>query len=126
MGAFVRHLTLLALPDMTLMRLAQIWPDLAHIAPRIRTEIESQARYSGYLARQTADIIRFRREENLSLPQDLDYAQLDSLPMEAREKLAAIRPVSLGQAARIDGITPAALAALLVHVKSAQKTPKRT
>ena len=117
---------LLALPDMTLMRLAQIWPDLAHIAPRIRTEIESQARYSGYLARQTADIIRFRREENLALPQDLDYAQLDSLPMEAREKLAAIRPVSLGQAARIDGITPAALAALLVHVKSAQKTPKRT
>ncbi len=115
---------LLALPEMTLLRLAQIWPDLASFAPRIRTEIESQARYRGYLARQSADIIRFRREENLGLPQDIDYAALESLPIEAREKLALIRPVSLGQAARIEGITPAALAVLLVHVKSTQKSLK--
>jgi tRNA uridine 5-carboxymethylaminomethyl modification enzyme len=111
-------LELLTLPNMDWAMLCSIWEAFKSLAPRVREAIEVEALYQGYLERQERDIIRFRREENLALPESLDYDTLLSLPMEARQKLSAIRPVSLGQAARIEGITPAALAALLLYVKS--------
>jgi tRNA uridine 5-carboxymethylaminomethyl modification enzyme len=79
--------------------------------------VEIDAAYSGYLDRQAADAEAFRRDEALRLPTDLDYAGVGGLSNEIREKLASIRPLTLGQAARIEGMTPGALTALLAHAR---------
>ena len=83
----------------------------------MREQIEIDAAYAGYLDRQAADVEAFRRDEALSLPADLDYAGIGGLSNEVRSKLAAVRPLTLGQAARIEGVTPGALTALLAHVR---------
>jgi tRNA uridine 5-carboxymethylaminomethyl modification enzyme len=108
---------LLAHPGIDLARLAAIWPELGAIRPGIAEQIEIDARYSWYLERQARDIAAFRRDEALLLPADLDYAAVGSLSAEIRGKLAAARPATLGAASRISGVTPAALVALLQHVK---------
>ncbi len=108
---------LLAYPEITLTRLAAIWPALAGIAPEIAEQLEIDARYAGYIERQSADILAFRRDEALRLPEDLDYAAIGSLSSEIRFKLSATRPATLGAAARISGVTPAALVALLKYVR---------
>jgi tRNA uridine 5-carboxymethylaminomethyl modification enzyme len=108
---------LLAHPGIDLARLVQVWPELAAIAPAIAEQLEIDARYAGYLERQERDIAAFRRDEALLLPHDLDYASVGGLSREICDKLAATRPATLGAAARISGVTPAALVALLKHVK---------
>jgi tRNA uridine 5-carboxymethylaminomethyl modification enzyme len=108
---------LLAHPDVDVARLAAIWPQLAAISPIIAEQLEIDARYSGYLDRQARDIAAFRRDEALALPEALDYAAIGGLSTEIRGKLTATRPATLGAAARISGVTPAALVALLQYVK---------
>jgi tRNA uridine 5-carboxymethylaminomethyl modification enzyme len=108
---------LLAHRDIDVARLAAIWPQLAQIEPEIAEQLEIDARYAGYLARQGRDIAAFRRDEALLLPAALDYAAVGGLSAEIRGKLALVRPATLGAAARISGVTPAALVALLQHVK---------
>ncbi len=108
---------LLAYPEASVARLAAIWPVLGTMAPDIAQQMEIDARYAGYLARQEADIRAFRRDEALALPRDLDFGRIGGLSAELREKLTAARPATLGAAARIPGITPAALTALLRHVR---------
>src|SRR5262249_49155123 len=108
---------LLAYPEIDTKRLAKIWPELAALTPDIAEQLEINARYAGYLDRQERDIASFRRDEELLLPSDLDYAAVGSLSHEIRDKLATARPATLGAAARISGVTPAALVALLKHVK---------
>jgi tRNA uridine 5-carboxymethylaminomethyl modification enzyme len=108
---------LLRLPEIDLPRLAAIWPDLAGFSPVVAEQIEIDARYAGYLDRQEADIRALRRDDALMLPADLDYASVGSLSTEIRLTLTKSRPATLGAAARIPGVTPAALAALLRHVK---------
>jgi tRNA uridine 5-carboxymethylaminomethyl modification enzyme len=108
---------LLANPTLDLTRLSAVWPELAGISAVIAEQIEIDGRYSGYLARQQAEIEAFRRDEALVLPRHLDYAAIGSLSHEIRAKLAASQPPTLGAAARISGVTPAALAALLRYVK---------
>ena len=108
---------LLAFPGVDLGRLAAIWPELGEIRPEIAEQVESDALYAGYLERQRRDIAAYRRDEALELPADLDYRAVGSLSSEIREKLARARPATLGAAARISGVTPAALTALLRHVK---------
>ncbi|WP_334160748.1 tRNA uridine-5-carboxymethylaminomethyl(34) synthesis enzyme MnmG [Phenylobacterium sp.] len=108
---------LLAYPDISFQKLAAIWPQIGGWAPEIREQIEIDASYAGYLDRQAADAAAFRRDEDLRLPADLDYAAVGGLSNEVREKLAAVRPLTLGQAARIEGVTPGALTALLAHVR---------
>ena len=108
---------LLANPTLDLARLSPIWPELGGLPTAVAEQIEIDARYAGYLARQQAEIDAFRRDEALVLPRDLDYAAIGSLSNEIRTKLAAARPETLGAAARISGVTPAALAALLRFVK---------
>jgi tRNA uridine 5-carboxymethylaminomethyl modification enzyme len=110
---------LLAYPGIDLARLAQLWHELGTLSPEIAEQLEIDARYAGYLERQERDIASFRRDEALLLPGDLDYAAVGSLSREIREKLARARPATLGAAARISGVTPAALVALLQHVKRA-------
>jgi tRNA uridine 5-carboxymethylaminomethyl modification enzyme len=108
---------LLAHPGIDLARLAAIWPELAAIRADIAEQIEIDGRYAGYLERQADEIEAFRRDENLKLPRDLDYASVGSLSTEIRGKLSAIRPETLGAASRVSGVTPAALVALLRHVR---------
>ena len=108
---------LLAYPGIDLTRLAAIWPELAAFPSEIAEQVEIDARYAGYLERQERDIAAFRRDEALLLPDGLDYTAIGSLSREIRDKLTAARPTTLGAAARISGVTPAALVALLKHVR---------
>jgi tRNA uridine 5-carboxymethylaminomethyl modification enzyme len=108
---------LLAYPDITIARLAAIWPELGAIPPAIAEQLEIDGRYAGYLDRQAQEIAAFRRDESLKLPRDLDYDAIGSLSAEIRLKLNAYRPETLGAAARVSGVTPAALVALLRHVR---------
>lgn len=110
-------LQLLAHPGVTLERLAPLWPEVGQWSPQVVEQIEIDAAYAGYLDRQAADVEDFRREEQLLLPADLDYAAVGGLSNECKEKLAAARPATLGQAGRIEGVTPGALTALLAHVR---------
>ena len=110
-------LQLLAYPDIGFDDLAVHWPELADWPAFAREQIEIDAGYAGYLDRQAADVAAFRRDEHLLLPPELDYASVGGLSNEAREKLARVRPQTLGQAARIEGVTPGALTALLAHVR---------
>jgi len=110
---------LLAHPEVSFDRLTDLWPALRAIAPAIVQQLEIEAGYTGYLDRQQADIRAFQRDESLALSAELDYAAIGGLSNEVREKLANTRPVSLGAASRISGVTPAALTALLRHVRRA-------
>ncbi|MEA1649628.1 tRNA uridine-5-carboxymethylaminomethyl(34) synthesis enzyme MnmG [Nitrospirillum sp. BR 11164] len=113
---------LLRYPDIDLARLGVLWPELNGFSPEIAEQVEIDGRYAGYLDRQEADIRAFRRDEALALPADLDVDAIASLSAEIRTKLRQVRPATLGAAARIPGMTPAALTALLRHVK---KRPAR-
>ncbi len=112
-------LQLLAYPDIGFDRLAQVWPQLRAWSAGVREQVEADALYAGYLDRQRADADSLQRDEALRLPADLAYHAIGGLSGEAREKLARVRPATLGQAARIEGVTPGALTALLSHVRRA-------
>ncbi len=116
-GVVRNSLELLANPDVDWARLIALWPEMAGIAPDIAEQLTIDALYEGYLSRQRADIAAFRRDEALELPASIDYAAIGSLSNEVRQKLSAHRPANLGQAARISGVTPAALVALLKYVR---------
>lgn len=108
---------LLAYPHIDMVRLAALWPELARIEAPIAAQMEIEALYRGYLARQQADIDAFRRDEALALAADLDVDAVGGLSRELRDKLRLARPATLGAAGRIPGMTPAALVALLRHVR---------
>ena len=110
-------LDLIAHPQIGLERLEPHFPQLTALSGRARDMLEIEAVYSGYLDRQQADIVAFRRDEELRLASDLDYGAIGGLSAEAKEKLARVRPATLGQAARIEGMTPGAVTALLAHVR---------
>ena len=114
---------LLAYPGIDLDRLAALWPELGGLRADVAEQLEIEARYAGYLDRQEADIRAFRRDEALSLPAGLDYGGIGGLSAEARDKLSAARPATLGAASRIAGVTPAALVALLRYVRRATPGP---
>jgi len=116
-GARRTVLDLLAYPDIGVDRLRPIWPELDRFANDVLEQLEIDALYAGYLDRQKADIAAFRRDEDLELPDDLDYGAIRGLSNEARAKLEAARPGTLGRASRIEGVTPAAVMLLLAHVK---------
>lgn len=115
-------LDLFAYQTVTWDTLGTLWPELRDMPPAIAEQLEIEGRYAGYLNRQTTDIAAYRKDEGLSLPDDLDYATVGSLSAEIRLKLANARPATLGAAARIPGMTPAALTALLGHVKKMRKS----
>lgn len=108
---------LLRYPNIAFADLVQIWPELAGIKPEIAEQIEIDALYAGYLDRQQVDIESFRKDENLSLPKDMDYRAIGSLSNEICQKLEAVRPETLGAASRIAGITPSAIVSLLKYTK---------
>jgi tRNA uridine 5-carboxymethylaminomethyl modification enzyme len=98
-------------------KLCRVWPDLSDLREDIKEQIEYDALYAGYLERHEADIRAYKKDENLIIPEYLDYASVGSLSNEVRQKLEKVRPSTLGAASRIPGVTPAALVALLRYVK---------
>ncbi len=98
-------------------KIREIWPEIKYVSREIDEQIEIKAHYKGYLKKQNADILAFKRDENLKIPENLDYDQFSGLSNEVKSKFKQIKPKTLGQALRIDGITPAAVYILLSHVK---------
>ncbi len=115
---------LLSHPNIGMEQLVRIWPRFGELEHKIAEQLEIDAKYEVYLSRQAADIAAYRRDEGLQLPETLDYAQLRGLSNEVRQKLEALRPRSIGQAGRIDGITPAALTLLAAHLKRRQRSSR--
>jgi tRNA uridine 5-carboxymethylaminomethyl modification enzyme len=115
-------LDLLAYKTISFQDLTRVWPEaLSNVSRRVVEQLENDAHYRSYLVRQEADIAAFRRDEGLTIPEDIDFTAIPGLSVEQVERFAAARPATLGAAARIAGTTPAALAALLGHVKRWEK-----
>lgn len=110
-------LDLLALKDVDISRLLLIWPELSSMPTEIVELIENNAQYSSYIDRQNRDMGKLRREENIEIPADLIFSNIPGLSNELQGKLNAVRPNTLAQAGRIDGMTPAALLLVLAHTK---------
>ncbi len=108
---------LLVYPDISMETLKGIWPELAGLSGTVIEQIEADAVYAGYLERQQKDIEMYRRDENLKIPGDFDYSDLAGLSNELSRKLSMVRPTTIAQAARIDGMTPAALTLILGLIK---------
>ena len=114
-------LELLAYPTIAWDELAQIWPEMNSWPDDVKEQVEIDAIYSGFIDRQKADILAFQRDEGIRIHADFDYEGVGGLSNEVREKLLKARPATLGQAARIEGVTPGALTALLAHLKRLAK-----
>ena len=108
---------LLSYPHIGIADLARFWPQLGVLPTKIAEQLETDAKYDVYLSRQAADIAAYRRDESFVLPENIDYATLPGLSNEARQKLVASRPRTIGHAAKINGVTPAALTLLVAYVK---------
>src|SRR5262249_48889283 len=116
---------LLSYPDFTIADVARIWPKFAKLAPAIADQLEIDAKYAVYLERQAADVAAYRRDEALIVPEDFDYGEISGLSNEVRQKLNAARPRTLGQAGRLDGVTPAALTLLASRLRRSERTKRR-
>jgi tRNA uridine 5-carboxymethylaminomethyl modification enzyme len=92
-----------------------------HISPKVARQVEIEIKYEGYIHKQLREIEKFKSQESMKIPENLNFFEVYGLSNELKEKLSAIRPTSLGQASRIDGITPAALSVLMLAIKSAEK-----
>jgi tRNA uridine 5-carboxymethylaminomethyl modification enzyme len=108
---------LLAFPGVDMARLQAIWPELGAIARAHAVQLEIDARYASYVDRQEADVVSLRKEAGIRIPPELDYGAVGNLSTEVRERLQALRPATLAQAGRMEGMTPAALMRLLAHLK---------
>lgn len=108
---------LLRRPEITIDRLAALYPQLSEVGVEARGQLEIETKYAGYIERQKEQIARMRKVENTTIPEDFDYQQVSGLSMEVIEKLERIRPENLGQASRISGVTPAAIGVLAVLLR---------
>ena len=103
--------------NVDMRKIRDIWPEIQYHGPEIDEQVQINSHYRGYLKKQKADILAFKRDENLTIPDNIDYDQFSGLSNEVKAKFKEIRPKTMGQALRIDGITPAAVYILLSHVK---------
>jgi tRNA uridine 5-carboxymethylaminomethyl modification enzyme len=115
---------LLAYPDIDLARLGAVWPELTALPPSIARQLEVDARYASYIRRQDEDVEALRRDEAIAIPADFDYGALPSLSNELRLKLSRQKPSTIAQAAKLEGMTPAATLVLLGHLKAASAARK--
>ena len=116
-GVLRKSNEILSQKGVNMQKIREIWPDIPFFDKKIDEQVEINAHYMGYLKKQKSDILAFKRDENLSIPDEFNYDNLSGLSNEVKSKLKLIRPKTLGQALRIDGITPAAVYILLSHVK---------
>ena len=98
-------------------KIREIWPEISSYGYEIDEQMEINSHYSGYLKKQEAEILAFKKDEDLLIPENINYDQFSGLSNEVKSKFKQIRPKTMGQALRIDGITPAAVYILLSHVK---------
>jgi len=110
-------MALLGLERVNWHELQTVWPNLTVVPSQVRRQLEIEAHYMGYLKRQGQEIRAFRREEALKFPREFDFSSIESVSKEIRETLVHVRPDTLGAAARLPGITPAAITVLLAHVR---------
>ena len=108
---------ILAQKGVTMGKIREIWPELSFKSKEIDEQLETNAHYKGYLKKQSADILAFKRDENLEIPDSINYDSFSGFSNEVKSKFKQIRPKTMGQALRIDGITPAAVFILLSHLK---------
>ena len=108
---------LLAYPDLDLNRLTEVWPEFGNFSDKVRKQLEIEALYQVYMKKQTDDIETFKKDEALVIPSNLAFEDINGLSNELKQKLKHVRPQTLGQASRIDGMTPAALTLVLAHSK---------
>ena len=108
---------ILSQKDVKMSKIREIWPEISYKSEEIDEQLEINAHYKGYLRKQKADILAFKKDENLKIPEGVNYDCLNGLSNEVKSKFKKIRPKTMGQALRIDGITPAAVYILLSHVK---------
>ena len=108
---------ILSQKDVKMSKIREIWPEIPYKSNEIDEQLEIKAHYRGYLSKQKADIIAFKKDENLKIPENVNYDSLSGLSNEVKSKFKEIRPKTMGQALRIDGITPAAAYILLSHLK---------
>ena len=108
---------ILSQKDVDMKKIREIWPEIPIFTKEIDEQIKINAHYRGYLKKQKADILAFKRDENLIIPNKINYDSLSGLSNEVKAKFNQIKPRTMGQALRIDGITPAAVYILLSHVK---------
>jgi tRNA uridine 5-carboxymethylaminomethyl modification enzyme len=116
-GVFRTADEILTQKNVDMKKIRKIWPEILDLGAEIDEQVEINSHYRGYLKKQKADILAFKRDENLLIPDNLDYDQFSGLSNEVKAKFKQIKPKTLGQALRIDGITPAAVYILLSHVK---------
>ena len=116
-GIFRTAEEVLTQKNVNMLKIRSIWPEIPNYGKEIDEQTEINAHYRGYLKKQKADILAFKRDENLIIPEMLNYDELSGLSNEVKAKFKQIRPKTMGQALRIDGITPAAVYILLSHVK---------
>jgi tRNA uridine 5-carboxymethylaminomethyl modification enzyme len=113
----INALQLLRRPEVGYELIAALFPDRANLRPEVIEELAVEAKYSGYIAREQEEIERLRRLEEWRIPAQVDYAQMSGLRKEAAEKLARFRPATVGQAGRIEGVSPADISILLIHLR---------
>ena len=116
-GILRSSFSILSQKDVNMNKIREIWPEIPYISKEIDNQIEINAHYKGYLNKQNSDILAFKRDENLKIPENVNYDDLSGLSNEVKSKFKQIKPRTMGQALRIDGITPAAVYILLSHVK---------
>ena len=103
--------------SVNMSKIREIWPEITYFSREIDDQLEINSHYKGYLKKQKADILAFKRDENLIIPENLNYDSFSGLSNEVKSKFKKIKPKTMGQALRIDGITPAAVYILLSHLK---------
>ena len=116
-GIYRSAIEVLSQRGVDMRKIREIWPEIPYISEELDENLEIQAHYKGYLTKQNADILAFKKDENLKIPNNIDYEALSGLSTEVKSKFKKIKPETMGQALRIDGITPAAVYILLSHVK---------
>tara|TARA_B100000029_G_scaffold159661_1_gene155315 strand:+ start:14 stop:1099 length:1086 start_codon:yes stop_codon:yes gene_type:complete len=116
-GVFRTANQLLSQKSVDMKKIREIWPEIKKVSREIDEQLEINSHYRGYLKKQKADILAFKRDENLIIPENIDYDIFSGLSNEVKSKFKNIRPKTMGQALRIDGITPAAVYILLSHLK---------
>ena len=115
---------LLALESIGIAEILPLWPALEAISPRLHSQLEADYRYAGYVDRQQADIDALRRDEAVTIPAQIDFAAVGGLSAEAKDILRRFQPETIGHANRLPGLTPAAVVAVLRHIKRQQKQAK--
>ncbi len=119
-------LDLISYPNISINDLYEIWPELNNIDPNVIAQLESDAIYSKYLDRQTQEITSFKKEEAVNIPENINYMDIKGLSNEARDRISRIKPTTIGQLNRMEGIDPSTVLKVISYLKASKETSKQT